>query len=416
MYHLVKVLLGAAILTAAYVGTFGLPIGDAGMGAEEPAGATSAAGSAEPGVPGPGGPRAPGGAASVPVVAVASAPFEEVLTAIGTSRAGDSIAVTSEAAGQIVEADLVANAHVDQGDVLLRLASEMEEIELTVAEVELESAQRTLDRYRTLASSGSGAVTETTVQEAETAMKLAEASVAMARHALDQLAVVAPISGRLGLSDARVGDRLSAGDPVVTIDDASTIVLSFELPERAVDLLDVGREVQATTPALAGRSFTAVITAFDSRIDETTRTVTVEAEIDNSDGQLWPGMSFSVRLSSESAPLPRIPSTALNWTSEGAQVWAVRDGTATAVPVEVRMRQGDMAWIDGDLAPDEQVVLDGSARIQEGAPIASEGGAPGGNGASGEVQPRIGAAESPSPAIGTSNTGTGTTGAREARL
>ena len=415
MYHLLKVVLGAAILAAAYFGTFGLQTGDAEMSAGEPAGSFSAAGgSARPGPPGPGGSRGLGGSPSVSLVAVVSAPYQEVLTAIGTSRARDSIAVTSEAAGQIVAVDLVANAHVEQGDILLRLASETEEIELTVAEVELESAQRNLERYRTLASSGSGAVTETTVQEAETAMKLAEASVAMARHALDQLTVEAQISGRLGLSEARVGDRLAAGDPIVTIDDASTIVLSFELPERAVDLLDVGREVQATTPALAGRSFTGVITAFDSRIDETTRTVTVEAEIDNGDGQLWPGMSFSVRLSNESAPLPQIPSTALNWTSEGAQVWAVRDGIATAVPVEVRMRQGDFAWIDGDLAPGEQVVLDGSAQIREGAPIASEGGAPGGNGASGELRPQIGAAESPSPAIGTSTTGT--TGAREARL
>ncbi|ASM75005.1 MULTISPECIES: efflux RND transporter periplasmic adaptor subunit [Roseobacteraceae] len=394
MHNLLKTVLGAAILAAAYSGTFGLPFGDAGMTAEELAGTFSAAGSGRPGPAGAGGPRAMAGSASVSLIPVVSASYQEVLTAIGTSRAGDSVAVTSEAAGQIVEATLVANAFVEQGDVLLRFASELEEIELRVAQVELESAQRTLDRYRSLASSGSGAVADTTVQEAETAMMLAETGVAMARYALDQLSVVAPISGRIGLSDARVGDRLAAGDPVVTIDDASRIVLSFNLPERAVDLLEVGREVQATTPALDGRSFSAVITAFGSRIDETTRTVTVEAEIDNSDGQLWPGMSFSVRLSNESAPLPQVPWTALNWTSEGAQVWAVRDGIATSVPVEVRMRQDDMAWIVGDLTIDDQVVLDGSTRIEEGAPIASESNDPSGEGR----QPLIGAAESTSPA------------------
>ncbi|SIT18479.1 efflux RND transporter periplasmic adaptor subunit [Paracoccus saliphilus] len=402
MVHLLKTALGAAILAAAFFWTFGIPIGGDLPSSEESASSLSRPG---PGRGGPGGPRGGGASSSVQTVAVTSTSFQEVLTAIGTSRAGNSVSVTTETEGRIVEVDLVANEHVEQGDVLLRFASDLEEIELTAAEVELESARQTLERYRTLAGTGSGAVADTTVQEAETAVLLAEANLARAQNALDQLIVEAPISGKIGLSEARVGNRLSAGDAIVTIDDTSKIVLSFELPERAVDLLEVGRELNATTPALAGRNFTATISAFDSRIDETTRTVTVEAEIENDDGKLWPGMSFSVQLANESEPLPQVPSSALSWTNEGAQVWAVRDGIATSVPVELRMREGDMAWIEGDLGADEQIVLDGSAQIQEGAQITSENEPPAGNGASGEPQPLIGAAERMAPVPSSSRAG-----------
>lgn len=366
MHHLLKTVLGAAILIAAYGATFGLPGGGGEMDAEDIRAALAA-----PGPRRPGGPRGPAGAASLQLEAIVATPYSETLTAIGTSRARRSVTLTADIAGQVAEADLVANRSVAEGDVLLRLSSDLEQIEVTIAETELENARRTLERYRTLNGSNSGAVAEMTVREAETAVILAEAALAKARQALDQLTIRAPISGRLGLSDLRTGDKLSGGAEIVTIDDTSSIIVSFELPERAIELLEVGREIHATTPALAGRSFVATITAFDSRIDETTRTITVQAEIDNTDGRLWPGMSFSVQISNESGPLPQIPSSALSWTKEGARVWAVRDGIATAVPVTVRMRQGDVVWIEGELGDSDHIVADGSARLRDGAAVAS---------------------------------------------
>lgn len=407
MLHLLKTALGIIVLVVAYGATFGWPIGgDASALGETEASDVPSPGRAGPGAggtegpgsrgPGPGGPR---GAAPMRLADVAVTPFSEMLAAIGTSRARQSIVVTSEVAGQISEADLVANQPVSEGDVLLRLSSDLQEIELSIAETELASARQTLERYTSLNSSSSGVVAGMTVQDAETAVALAEANLAKARYALDALTLRAPISGRLGLSDLRVGDRISSGDEIVTIDDTSRIIISFELPERAIDLLELGREVQATTPALAGRVFEATITAFDSRIDETTRTVNVQAEINNAEGRLWPGMSFSVRVPNESAPLPQVPATALSWTSEGARVWAVRDGVAVAIPVTVRMRQGDAIWIEGDLQAADRIVADGSARLREGAPVVAEdaraagGGDPGANPPEASAPPRTGAAE-----------------------
>jgi RND family efflux transporter MFP subunit len=311
---------------------------------------------------------------------VAVTSYSEVVTAIGTSRARRSIVVTAEVDGQVAEADLVANRLVAQGDVLLRLVSDLEEIEVSIAETELENARQTLERYTTLNSASDGTVAGMTVQEAETAVALAEANLARARHARDALTIRAPISGRLGLTDLLPGGRIAAEAEIVTIDDTSRIVVSFELPERAIELLEVGREVQATTPALAGQVLVATVTAFDSRIDETTRTVTVEAEIDNAEGRLWPGMSFSVSIPNDSEPLPQVPATALAWTAEGARVWAVRDGLAAAVPVIVRMRQGEATWVEGDLSDGERVVLDGEARLREGSPVVTEEPATGAEG------------------------------------
>jgi len=63
---------------------------------------------------------------------------------------------------------------------------------------------------------------------------------------------MAPISGRLGLSDVSVGDRLSTGDTIVTIDDTTSLLATFEVPERSIGLLAEGKPVLVSTQPMQG--------------------------------------------------------------------------------------------------------------------------------------------------------------------
>lgn len=360
MLHVLKTILGAAVLTATFLWTFGTPWqGEDTTLQDMPSSSERSAG--RPGMAARGGaPRAP------EVEAVSMTPFSEMLSAIGTSRAYNSITIVTEVSGLVVEADMGARRWVEEGDVILRLSDTVEQIEVTTSRAQLAAARQALDRYLSLSQSNSGAVAKSTVQEAEVAVALADAAMERAEYALEQKTIRAPISGRLSLTNIRPGDRLQAASEIVTIDDTDSILISFVLPERAVEMLEIGKEIRATTPALAGRSFAATITAFDSRVDEITRTIAVEAEIENRDGRLWPGMSFSVELERQSAPLPQIPASALSWARDGARLWLARDGIAASVPVLVRMRQGDIVWVEGDIEAEDLIVLNGSARLQEG--------------------------------------------------
>ncbi|WP_319530746.1 efflux RND transporter periplasmic adaptor subunit [uncultured Cohaesibacter sp.] len=93
-------------------------------------------------------------------------------------------------------------------------------------------------------------------------------------------------TGVWGLSDLEVGDFLANGTKIVDINNTETIRVTFELPERAINILSLDKEVRAETPALRGKQFEGHIVAFDSQIDEATRTVTVRAAISNEKGQL----------------------------------------------------------------------------------------------------------------------------------
>lgn len=364
------VLVSLGILSGAYALTFGVPdqVSQLWGGAAEDAPA-AAGGGARPG--GPGGPGGRGGGQSTTVV---MAPLESrsyplVLRTIGSATSAQRANVKMSEAGEVVETALRANALVEKGDVLLRLDDRTQKLALEIAQAELDQARDTVERYQRLQESGNLTITGVNLSEAEIGLRLAEANVGMAELALEERTVVAPISGRLGLSDVQVGDLVSAGDVVVTIDDSRVLVAEFEVPERSIGLLEEGKTVLVGTPTYAGRVFEGHITAFDSRLDSVTRSVTVKAEIDNSDGLLWSGMTFQVRMIEETDPLPTVPATAVTWDRTGAGIWVADQGRATRVPVTIRYREGDQVWLETEVAPGTQVVVEGAAKLRDGSAV-----------------------------------------------
>ncbi|MCR8723886.1 efflux RND transporter periplasmic adaptor subunit [Frigidibacter sp. ROC022] len=395
MRRFATLVVAAGILAAAYAVTFGLPpwLSElTGSGGEQVA-ATSGAAPQAPagGRPGRGG---PGGRSATTVVVTTPLelrPYDSVLSAIGTASALRSVEVVSESAGTVTEANLAANRAVEAGDVLLRLDARTEVLNLEIAQAQLEKVRDTVTRYERLKQSDSSTVTDVTLSEARLDLRLAEAAVGLAEVALEDKTIRAPISGRLGLSDIEVGATLSANSVITSIDQSDVLVVEFELPERSIGMLAGAKEVLATTSTLAGRVFTGTITSYDSRVDPVTRSVTVKAQIDNSEGLLWPGMTFAVRLEQISDPLPALPSTAITWSRSGSSVWIDADGVAEQVPVTILYRRDDTVWIDADIPVGTQVVTEGAQKLRAGAKLSTGAPAQAGTPPVANAPPRPGA-------------------------
>lgn len=302
-------------------------------------------------------------------------PYEDILRAIGSADALRRASVIPKVSGEVVETNLTANLDVSAGDVLVQLDAKTEMYNLEIAEAELEQARDKVLRYERLRESGNPAITDVEYAEAKVAQRLAEANVGLAQVALDNRTIRAPISGKLGLSDVEIGDVLSANTAIATIDDAETLLVVFELPERSVGLLEMGQTVLTSTPTFAGQVFEGEIVSFDSRIDSVTRSVTVRAQIDNSSARLWPGMTFSVRIVHESEPLAVLPATAITWSRDGSSVWIDKDGVAEQVAATILFRRNDQVWIEADIAPGTLVVSEGAQKLRTGSAIAVASGA-----------------------------------------
>ena len=387
MRSVIVAFLSLAILLGAYVFAFGIPQPVAKILAQESTPGTAVAGGPSAGGAGKaqgntpdaarstaaagGAPGAGRGnrATTVKTASLAEQPYTLILRTIGRARSRFDVNVTSGQAGEIIELALEANKVVAKGDVLLRLDNETERLSLEIADATRDKALDTATRYRNLRSSGNLSVTQAELADAELDLNLAQASVDLAQHSLDERTFIAPIAGRLGLSDMQVGGRVSVGDLIVTIDDSSTLLAEFEVPERSMALLEVGREVLVGTPTYAGRVFKGRVTAFDSRLDSLSRSATVQAEIDNVGGLLLSGMTFSVRMIDETDPLPMVPATAITWNREGAGIWVIEDDKASRQPVAIRYRNGNSVWVDTEVAPGTSIVVEGAAKLRAGAPV-----------------------------------------------
>ncbi|AMY69322.1 efflux RND transporter periplasmic adaptor subunit [Frigidibacter mobilis] len=313
-----------------------------------------------------------GGAASglaPKVVAVAPELREmtDVVTAIGTARGVRSAVLAAEVPGRLVVLNVASGDHVEQGAVLAELDSEAARIALDRADLLLRDARTDFDRLTQLRQSGSG--TELQVQEAELALRSAELERRQAEFDLRRHAITAPISGWVGLIEAEIGDLVTSGTEITRIEDRSSLLVEFRVPERVVSRLAAGDAVFAAPLADPGARLDGRITALDNRVDQTSRSLRVQAAIENAGDRLRAGMAIWIELAFTGEAHPAVDPLAIQWSAEGAFVWVVRAGKALRLDIRILQRSAEAVLIDAALEPGDLVVTEGVQVLRPGAPV-----------------------------------------------
>lgn len=361
MKRAIEILVAVAAIAAVTYWLFG----DRLLPAES-TGATSAAASA-----GPGGPGRGNRPATVTLQTVALSSYALTYESIGTIEAEARASVVSETSGR-VEAVLVAPGEViAAGAPLLRLDQRAQELDLATARAAMTEQADALERLERLNASGSSAVSSVQVQEAKTAVELAQVAVDRAEFELDRRTIRAPIGGTVGLVSVSLGDYLSTGTEITTVSEPERLKVSFALPERAVDILEPGLEVRVLLPSRVGQVHRARLTAIDTEVDPVTRLIAVEARLDGDLAGLRHGMIANVVLAQEQPPLPSIPALSISWSRDGASVFVSEGGTARRVPVTIRHRLDDQVWVKAELAEGDRIVVEGVQKVREGGTVQS---------------------------------------------
>ena len=307
------------------------------------------------------------GAPAVIVAEIELRNQRDQVSAIGDGRALRSVVLRAEVDGRIRSVNVSSGQYVDSGAVLLGLEDAAEQIELERARLVLSDAERDLARVNAL--SGTGAVTAVREQEARLNLKTAELELRQAEVDLRETSIRAPISGWVGLIELDVGERLAAQEQVAVITDRSKIIVDFRVPERVIGQLKVGQSFAAEPLARRGEVLTGEITALDNIVDRTSRTLRVRGALNNDDDFLRAGMAFSVSMRFPGGAYPAVPPLAVQWSSDGAFVWAVREGKAVRVPVVIRQRNDDSVLVEGDLPEGTLIVVEGVQTLRPGADV-----------------------------------------------
>ncbi|HEX4953808.1 MAG TPA: efflux RND transporter periplasmic adaptor subunit [Thermoanaerobaculia bacterium] len=216
--------------------------------------------------------------------------------------------VAKQAGGRVAAVLVDAGDRVAAGQPLLRLETDYRELEVARARAELsrvrtarDEAERELARKRELLAKGSipQALHDRTLaarDEAAAGVEAAEAALALAEHRLADATLLAPFAGAIAERRADVGEFLGEGSVAFVLVQLSPLRLRFELPERELGRVRRGQQVEARMDAFPGEVFRGRVRTVGATVDPESRTFTVEAELDNRDGRLKPGLFARVTL------------------------------------------------------------------------------------------------------------------------
>lgn len=305
-----------------------------------------------------------------PQVVVAPVQIERQLdrvAAIGDGRAMRSVTVRAEVAGRVRALGVRSGQYVEAGSVVLQLDDGEERIALERAILLRTDARQ--EQERVLKLSDTGAVTAVRQQEARLDLENAELAVRQAEFDLTQKEIRAPISGYVGLLELEEGDRIAAQDPILLITDRSRILIDFRVPERVVAQVRLDMPFQAIPLALRDQVLSGKVTAVDNRVDRTSRTLRVRGVLDNDADVLRDGMAFSVAMDFEGRNYPSVPPLSVQWSSDGAFVWVLREGKAARVPIRIKQRNVDSVLVEADLTDGLPVVVEGVQSLRPGSEV-----------------------------------------------
>jgi membrane fusion protein (multidrug efflux system) len=314
---------------------------------------------------------------AVTTIVAAEERWPSTLNAIGTVAAVRGVTVSADLPGVVDRIAFESGQAVHEGDVLAVLDTRQERAQLAAAEAQRDLSRVNYERIQ-------GLLDERVVSRAEFDQATANERQARARvgeigAAIDRKTVRAPFSGVLGLRRVNLGQYLSAGDALVTLQSLNPIYVDFGVPQQAMTAVRAGRVVRITADDRVGVVLEGRITAIDSIVDASTRNIQAQATVGNADGRLRPGMFVQAEVVvGASSAVISLPASAISYAPYGNSVFVVSDvkdqngKTYRGVRqqfVKLGPARGDQIAVVSGVKPGEEVVTSGVFKLRNGAAV-----------------------------------------------
>lgn len=312
---------------------------------------------------------------SAPPQKVIVAPVERVafadqVEALGTTRANESVQITTNVTEKIAKIAFDDGQRVKAGDVLVVLERSEEQAAVRSAEAALAERRSAFQRTEQLAKQNFAAKAK--LDETRAALQQAEAALDVARARLSDRQITAPFDGVTGLRNVSVGKLVEPGDLIATLDDISVMKLDFAVPSAYLATLKPGLRITAHTAAFPERDFAGEVRSVDNQVDPVTRSIVARAIVPNPDGLLRPGLLMTVTLYKNPRQALVVPEEALAPEGRNDFVYVVAPGEPPrAVKRKVAVgarRLGEVEIVDG-LKAGDLVVVHGTVSLRDGHPV-----------------------------------------------
>jgi RND family efflux transporter MFP subunit len=344
----------------------------------------------------------------------------QTVTAPGTLAADEQATLSFKVAGRVSEIKVDLGSHTGKGQVIARLETIDFKVRLQQAEAALQQARVRLglppqgdddridpdntslarqaralleearsNRERTVQLVRQGVQSKAELDRVESAFKVADgryqdaleevrnrqavllqrrSELAIAQQQLVETTLYAPFDGAVRQRTASLGEYLNAGAPVATIVRLHPLRLRVETPEREAQGIKVGQSVRVVVEGDNQQSFSGRVARLSPTFQEQSRTLIIEAEVDNQEGKLRPGSFAKAEIqTSTTSDVVMVPAAAVVTFAGIQKVFSVKDNKAVEKNVMVGRREGDWVVVEG-LDADSPVILS-PGNLVAGQPI-----------------------------------------------
>ncbi len=293
---------------------------------------------------------------------VKTRPMSEDLEVPGSLLPYEETAIMPEISGRVVSLNVREGNFVSKGVILAKLFDGDLQAELKKLQVQLEIAEKTVDRYNELLKIQG--ISQQEYDLAQLQVNNLKADMDIVRVSISKTEVRAPYAGKLGLRNISVGAYVSPSNIITTLRKVDQLKLEFSVPEKYSNNMKPGSEVKF---GLQGdkKKYTARVMATEASIEANTRTLKVRAVVNGSSTGLVPGAFAKVNLQMDkNLNSLVIPTQAVIPQARNKRVIIYNGGSARFQIVTTGIRDSSYVQITEGLSAGDTVVTTGLLAIR----------------------------------------------------
>ncbi|WP_367330687.1 efflux RND transporter periplasmic adaptor subunit [Sphingobacterium multivorum] len=291
----------------------------------------------------------------------------------GNILADNSVSIGFGVQGRVSAVYVQEGQRVTKGQLLAAIESNAYQNAVAVADAAMQQAQDNFDRLNQLYLKKS--LPERDYIGAKVALAQSKAGRDIAMKNLRDTKLYASFSGIISQKLTESGATAAPGVPAFTIVKTDKIYATASITENEISSLKIGTPAEVAIPSL-NRTMYGNITIINPQADDNSRTYTVKIRLDNPGGQVLPGMIAEIKISTgKSREAIVLPAQAILKSPDGSSyVYTIRSDKNSATAFRKRVEMENMAGtsdvvIKSGLAQDDQVVVSGQTRLDDGKAV-----------------------------------------------
>ncbi|MBU1565716.1 MAG: efflux RND transporter periplasmic adaptor subunit [Proteobacteria bacterium] len=275
-----------------------------------------------------------------------------------------TLSLLSKLNGTIAEILVREGQKVKKGDVLARIDNEDYRIAVDRAKSAYELAKA--EYLRDKAIYAKGVIPTAELDTNKTRMETARADYENAQLQFSRCLVLAPMKGVVRKLDAKVGLQLAVGDPIAEILEIDRVKAVVGIPESDVTAVRGIDSINISVQALGDRVISGKVHYLSSSPDTEARLFRLELAIDNSSGEILPGMFFRADIVKKTVPdAIVVPFYSVISRNNEQYVYVEEDGVVQKKNVRLGIMEKWAVEVVAGLQGGEKLLVEGHRDVED---------------------------------------------------